>query len=147
MLLTRPPLYSVAEATFLARLACVKPAANVRSEPGSNSPLDPYHFPSQSPPRGGLHDGVLFSCVRLDFSAIQFSETELIILPTLLTYSPAAATRKTVPGEGMALIPFASEAVNVFVVFFPAHPSPPPGPFESQAKMGHLLMHGKGSVR
>src|SRR6185295_11832728 len=25
---------------FLARLACVKPAANVRSEPGSNSPIE-----------------------------------------------------------------------------------------------------------
>jgi hypothetical protein len=34
--LTRPPLYS--GCPFLARLACVKPAANVRSEPGSNSP-------------------------------------------------------------------------------------------------------------
>ena len=40
VLLTRPPLYSGTEAPFLARLACVKPAANVRSEPGSNSPLD-----------------------------------------------------------------------------------------------------------
>src|SRR5689334_15560164 len=27
---------------FLARLACVKPAANVRSEPGSNSPLETF---------------------------------------------------------------------------------------------------------
>ena len=39
VLLTRAPLYSRGEPLFLARLACVRPAANVRSEPGSNSPL------------------------------------------------------------------------------------------------------------
>jgi len=39
VLLTRAPLYSVTEATFLARLACVRHAASVRSEPGSNSPV------------------------------------------------------------------------------------------------------------
>ena len=39
VLLTRSPLYSAPEGTFLARLACVKHAASVRSEPGSNSPL------------------------------------------------------------------------------------------------------------
>ncbi len=37
VLLTRAPLYSPAEASFLVRLACVKHAASVRSEPGSNS--------------------------------------------------------------------------------------------------------------
>ena len=74
VLLTRPPLYSGAEAPFLARLACVKPAANVRSEPGSNSPLDscllgpratlasrgPWVrcivFPSTADPRGPASD-------------------------------------------------------------------------------------------
>ena len=40
VLLTRPPLYYRAEARILVRLACVKPAANVRSEPGSNSPVN-----------------------------------------------------------------------------------------------------------
>ena len=38
-LLTRAPLYSVPEATFLVRLACVRHAASVHSEPGSNSPV------------------------------------------------------------------------------------------------------------
>ncbi len=33
VLLTRMPLYSRAEARFLVRLACVKHAASVRSEP------------------------------------------------------------------------------------------------------------------
>ncbi len=37
MLLTRAPLYSLSEESFLVRLACVKHAASVRSEPGSNS--------------------------------------------------------------------------------------------------------------
>ena len=39
VLLTRLPLYSRAEARFLVRLACVRHAASVRSEPGSNSPV------------------------------------------------------------------------------------------------------------
>ena len=38
-LLTRAPLYSGTEVPFLARLACVKHAASVQSEPGSNSPV------------------------------------------------------------------------------------------------------------
>ena len=38
MLLTRAPLYSPGRPGFRVRLACVKHAASVRSEPGSNSP-------------------------------------------------------------------------------------------------------------
>ena len=38
-LLTRAPLYSGAEAPFRVRLACVKHAASVQSEPESNSPV------------------------------------------------------------------------------------------------------------
>ena len=37
--LTRLPCYSAPESTFRIRLACIKHAASVRSEPGSNSPL------------------------------------------------------------------------------------------------------------
>ena len=37
VLLTRAPLYSPSEEGFLVRLACVRHAASVRSEPGSNS--------------------------------------------------------------------------------------------------------------
>ena len=40
VLLTRAPVYSGAEAPFLPRLACVRHAASVRSEPGSNSPVE-----------------------------------------------------------------------------------------------------------
>ena len=39
VLLTRLPLYSRTEVRFLVRLACVRHAASVRSEPGSNSPV------------------------------------------------------------------------------------------------------------
>ncbi len=38
-LLTRAPLYSSSCPEFLVRLACVRHAASVRSEPGSNSPI------------------------------------------------------------------------------------------------------------
>jgi hypothetical protein len=41
-LLTRSPLYSRGCPLFRVRLACLIHAANVRSEPGSNSPLDIY---------------------------------------------------------------------------------------------------------
>ena len=40
VLLTRSPLYWVPEGTVLARLACVRHAASVRPEPGSNSPYE-----------------------------------------------------------------------------------------------------------
>ena len=61
VLLTRSPLYS--PEGFLVRLACVRHAASVRSEPGSNSPIDisvpkgkiPYRFPSRLPiPLGSI---------------------------------------------------------------------------------------------
>src|SRR5690606_31043549 len=60
-LLTRAPLYSRGEPLFLARLACVRPAANVRSEPGSNSPLKWMYVlhPVPIPPRGGPVDWFL----------------------------------------------------------------------------------------
>ena len=41
MLLTRPPLTSKEQAPYLfARLACIRHAASVHPEPGSNSPLN-----------------------------------------------------------------------------------------------------------
>ena len=48
VLLTRPPLYS--PEGFLVRLACVRHAASVRSEPGSNSPID-IHMKRDAPKR------------------------------------------------------------------------------------------------
>ena len=42
VLLTRSPLYSPSEEDFLVRLACVRHAASVRSEPGSNSPCEKF---------------------------------------------------------------------------------------------------------
>ena len=46
MLLTRLPLYSQDCSHFLVRLACVRHAASVDSEPGSNSPFFPYEASS-----------------------------------------------------------------------------------------------------
>src|SRR4030042_843423 len=53
-LLTRAPLYSPSCPGFLVRLACVRHAASVRSEPGSNSPIysqkfDPFNKKKQEP--------------------------------------------------------------------------------------------------
>src|SRR5262245_52762482 len=58
---------------FLVRLACVRPAANVRSEPGSNSPV--YR---RFPPLAGRSAKLKsYRCLRLKPTsfAIQFSET------------------------------------------------------------------------
>src|SRR5437899_5734260 len=46
VLLTRAPLYSGSCPPFLARLACVRHAASVRSEPGSNSPVETGDVPA-----------------------------------------------------------------------------------------------------
>src|SRR6185437_1886087 len=42
VLLTRSPLHTPPEENAVARLACVKHAASVRPEPGSNSPTKTY---------------------------------------------------------------------------------------------------------
>src|SRR5512138_1867954 len=44
---------------FLVRLACVKPAANVRSEPGSNSPVN--RTTPRLAPRGRINQSTLAS--------------------------------------------------------------------------------------
>jgi hypothetical protein len=56
VLLTRSPLYSRSCPRFLVRLACVRHAASVDSEPGSNSRLKPDRLPRRTdvavrPPR------------------------------------------------------------------------------------------------
>ena len=53
MLLTRAPLYSWYCYHFLVRLACVRHAASVDSEPGSNSRLKPDRFPQTDGGRMG----------------------------------------------------------------------------------------------
>ena len=60
MLLTRSPLYSPPERGFLVRLACVRRAASVDSEPGSNSRRKVFHHPRpdpKAPPRRRSHRG------------------------------------------------------------------------------------------
>ena len=84
VLLTRAPLYYGAEAPILARLACVRRAANVRSEPGSNSPVNlsssrgsSLAGPSRLYRSFALH---LWICrdppVLLSESTVQFSKNE-----------------------------------------------------------------------
>ena len=48
-LLTRAPLIQKASSLYSVRLACVKPAASVRSEPGSNSHVNTYISTSVRP--------------------------------------------------------------------------------------------------
>src|SRR5262245_41579221 len=79
---------------FLVRLACVRPAANVRSEPGSNSPvflsqrgLWSARIPTRELARGTCPRAKRTAALlKLDHSfAIQFSETDQATkLPNLL---------------------------------------------------------------
>jgi hypothetical protein len=64
VLLTRSPLYSSPCGDFLARLACVRHAASVRSEPGSNSPslYSLSYERSRTPRPGGRRCN--YSCVH-----------------------------------------------------------------------------------
>src|SRR5258705_6045263 len=85
VLLTRSPLYRGSCDPFLVRLACVRHAASVRSEPGSNSPL-------KSQALAGLRLlGKRLTCKRsllrtqIDVRTIQFSKSscrEAAILQT-----------------------------------------------------------------
>lgn len=83
MLLTRAPLYSPSEEDFRVRLACVKRAANVRSEPGSNSPIKIEDISNLKTPgkRSPLiHSNRIDSrpISSLQAYAIQLSETETL---------------------------------------------------------------------
>ena len=59
---------------FLARLACVKPAANVRSEPGSNSPIKVFDLliesPVRLPQRKTQSSGVLLFVARFPLYSV-----------------------------------------------------------------------------
>ena len=69
-LLTLAPLYSGTEVPFLARLACVRHAASVRSEPGSNSPVEKPGEGGEPPPFSwnarGLELGIAYYLVFKD---------------------------------------------------------------------------------
>ncbi len=86
VLLTRAPLYYRTEARILVRLACVRHAASVRSEPGSNSPVNSGKSSSISQPAKDLRHRLISKSrdpkvVALDpsrRSAIQFSEGDLL---------------------------------------------------------------------
>ena len=81
MLLTRTPLYSPDCSGFLVRLACVKRAASVDSEPGSNSHLKHMRMARDKPrPQ--------------DRSAIysEFSDEFFLLHPTRLSKICAART-------------------------------------------------------
>ena len=63
-LLTRSPLYWVTEVTFLVRLACVRHAASVDSEPGSNSQVKFAGPTHHIQPKPDLIDGTqLFNAI------------------------------------------------------------------------------------
>jgi hypothetical protein len=67
VLLTRAPLYSWSCPHFLARLACVRHAASVRSEPGSNSPLKFAGLRAKRRPKWMIRPGIT-STVDLEIS-------------------------------------------------------------------------------
>ena len=58
VLLTRTPVYSPSCPDFLPRLACLRHAASVRSEPGSNSPLKLSYLIRFAHGQGARTDGL-----------------------------------------------------------------------------------------
>lgn len=60
MLLTRAPLYSSPEEDFLVRLACLKHAASVNSEPESNSQIEKKFCYSATRPHLGARREKIF---------------------------------------------------------------------------------------
>ena len=85
MLLTRSPLYSLPEGNFPARLACVRHAASVRSEPGSNSPVK-IDRGEGSAPSPSMHDRVNCRARKRSSHAYQISGLPRIS-DTAYTYS------------------------------------------------------------
>jgi hypothetical protein len=77
VLLTRPPLDSESCPPGLARLACVKHAASVHSEPGSNSPLKSVRAAPAPWVRGPEGPCSLESTSPFDSSKTLFSQTDL----------------------------------------------------------------------
>ncbi len=66
MLLTRAPLYSRSCPRFLVRLACVRHAASVDSEPGSNSRLKPVCLATESARRHiANHSDMHLTCCEI----------------------------------------------------------------------------------
>ena len=99
VLLTRAPLYSRSCPRFLARLACVRHAASVRSEPGSNSPVksrSPEGLSGGFDPAFGLgrrnSENESEGCLRSCSLANQFRGSEgLTLLPSFQRPCPRRA--------------------------------------------------------
>ena len=81
MLLTRAPLYSAPEGAFLVRLACVRRAASVDSEPGSNSRLIFYS--------SGLVPLTPFTEASLPSQALLADHLNVLPVPIAVMIDPA----------------------------------------------------------
>ena len=99
MLLTRAPLYSFSEENFPVRLACVKHAASVRSEPGSNSSVQSIKKLTQKPLR--------FLLVMLE-TAVQ------LILFSFQRSITLAPHNSTICGEGTDNLSCCDSFVKIF---------------------------------
>ena len=78
VLLTRPPL-TLSRRTRSARLACIRHAASVRPEPGSNSPLRVVQLRSLQASLKHLFVG-LTPAKRICCAHVQFSRSKLVLL-------------------------------------------------------------------
>ncbi len=85
MLLTRPPLYSGTEAPFRARLACVRHAASVDSEPGSNSLV--RFAPDSEKPGTSLTSKV---CLAFEVCLLEYRITRLAFFSLYLVFKEQA---------------------------------------------------------
>ncbi len=136
-LLTRPPLAAApprGEAPRPVRLACVKRAASVRPEPGSNSRIC---LPGRPPPRGGGP--------RND---VQFTSAG----PAPTGAAPRMCLAKTGPGParlpaGAACGPASSSGIWIFLIAFVFFLSPLRRPAWRPARLSGLRRCSVANVR
>src|SRR5919198_3456479 len=93
VLLTRAPLYSPSCPGFRVRLACVRHAASVRSEPGSNSPSEPV-FVKQGSSKDALT--ILEPAVQLSKSSFSIRAEFNIYLFTIMSSTFSSAAKNSI---------------------------------------------------
>ena len=147
VLRTRPPLATAVPACAgtarPVRLACVKRAASVRPEPGSNSPLNPYSL--KSPSRSSFDFWFLLNFL----TSVSTSSTSVGVLPQ----HPATLSRPRTPGQNPPK-PARTSFTQSSCQFQPGrpsaclHPPPPVSPskrgccFSATAQYNNLVCIG-----
>jgi hypothetical protein len=108
VLRTRSPLYSGTEAPFLVRLACVKYAASVRSEPGSNSPYRIFRETISSLSTHGALSCRCRSSIQFSKSRFLFRDNQIPGKISWYSWKISSVVRTTFPASASKTVPTVS---------------------------------------